>query len=722
MNTITMHTRNTTYQIGIMEHGFLLHLYYGPRTEGSMDCLLSYYDRGFSGNPYEVRERREISMDYLPQEYSCFGNGDFRSPAFQMRDENGVFGVDLRCKSRKRYEGKYVIQGLPAVYAAKEEAYTEEVLLEDKASGVEVTLRYGVLPELDVITRSVEVRNNGSRKVFLNKVCSASMDFLTGDFDLLHFYGRHTMERNVERIPVVHGNQGFGSRRGTSSHQHNPFVILADRETTEDHGSCWGMSLLYSGNFWCETEKDQYDQTRLQIGILPEMFDYPLAPGEVFLSPEAVMAYTEQGLSALSHIYHELIRRHVCRGRFRDVRRPVLINNWEATYFTFTGEQILNIAEQASELGVEMFVLDDGWFGKRDNDDSGLGDWVVNEKKIGMTLGELSEKIHGMGMQFGLWIEPEMVNEDSELYRLHPDWAFVIPGRKPIMGRNQLTLDFSRREVVDYIFEKISGILEKARIEYIKMDMNRSINDVYTAAEGFQNYGEIMHRYVLGVYDFLERLTQRFPGLLIEGCSGGGGRFDAGMLYYTPQIWCSDDTDAIERIHIQHGTSFGYPISAVGSHVSAVPNHQTGRTVSLNTRAAVAMAGSFGYELDLNTLSEEEKEEVKRQIEAYKENWEIIHEGLYYRLTDPSKDPDAAAWSFVSRDGSEMFLNIVSMDVHSNAPVPYVRCRGLMPDRLYKVKETGRIYSGGALMSVGFPVPVSMGEYNAWQYHFQLCK
>ena len=718
MKTITMQTRRTTYQMGIMEHGFFLHLYYGPRTEGSAENLLSYNDRGFSGNPYEVKEKREISMDYLPQEYSCYGNGDFRSPAFRMKDENGVFAADLRYLSSKRYEGKYMISGLPAVYADTEEAYTVEVLLRDKATGVEVTLRYGVLPELDVITRSTEVWNNGKKKVYLDKVFSASLDFLTGDFDLLHFYGRHAMERNIERVPVSHGGLGFGSRRGASSHQHNPFVILAEKETTEKYGGCWGMSFLYSGNFWFEAEKDQFEQTRMQMGILPEMFEYPLAPGERFYSPEVAMAYTDEGLAKLSHIYHELTRRHVCRGKFRDIRRPVLINNWEATYFDFTGSQILDIARQAAELGVEMFVLDDGWFGKRDNEDAGLGDWAANEKKIGMSLSALSEKIHDMGMKFGLWIEPEMVNEDSELFRKHPDWAFRIPGRMPVMGRNQLTLDFSRKEVVDHIFEQISGNLEKARIEYIKMDMNRSINDVYTAVNGCQNFGEIMHRYVLGVYDFLERLTTRFPDLLVEGCCGGGGRFDAGMLYYTPQIWCSDDTDAIERIYIQNGTSFGYPISAVGSHVSAVPNHQTGRTVSLHTRAVVAMSGSFGYELDLNTLTEKEKEEVRGQIRAYKENWELLHEGRYYRLTDLCAHPDAAAWSFVSRDREEMLLNIVNINVHANAPVSYIRCMGLLPEKMYKVQETGKMFSGAALMTVGFPVPVVMGEYNAWQYHF----
>ena len=391
------------------------------------------------------------------------------------------------------------------------------------------------------------------------------------------------------------------------------------------------------------------------------------------------MAYSANGLTELSHIYHKLIRYHVCRGKYKTSRRPVLINNWEATYMDFDGEKIINIARQAAELGVEMLVLDDGWFGNRDTDNSGLGDWVV--------------------------------------FRKHPDWAYVIPGRKQVRGRNQLVLDFSRHEVVDYIFESISKVIDKAHIEYIKMDMNRSICDVYTAVEGFQNYGKIMYDYVRGVYDFLERLLKRYPDMLIEGCSGGGGRFDAGMLYYTPQIWCSDDTDAIERIQIQHGTSFGYPISAVGSHVSAVPNHQTGRITEINTRSVVAMAGSFGYELDLNLLSEKEKEKVKKQIKDYKKYWNLIHNGMYYRLTDPINNQEIAAWEFVSENRKETLINIVSLTTHANAPVNYVRCKGLNPEKNYCCAEQKTVYPGSALMSVGIPVKIIPGEYHAWQMH-----
>lgn len=721
MELITLQTKHTTYQMGIAEHGFLLHLYYGPKAEGDMSYLLTAYDRGFSGNPYDAGNDRTFSMDTFPLEYPCYGNGDYRSPAFNVKNEQGVFGVDLRYKTHSVTKGKYSIPGLPAVYADESSgAYTVNVILEDALLGIEVTLRYGVLPELDVITRSAVIKNTGNHLLYLTKVYSAAMDFLNGDFDILHFHGRHAMERMEERVPVIFGNQSFGSRRGTSSHQHNPFFILADTETTEDCGSCYGMSMLYSGNFKFEVEKDQIGQTRMEMGLLDEMFEYPLEQGKEFYTPEVAMAYSQNGLTSLSHLYHKLIRYHVCRGKYKTSRRPILINNWEATYMNFNGDKIVDIAKQAAELGVEMMVLDDGWFGNRNSDNSGLGDWVVNEEKMGGPLSEIADKINQMGMKFGLWIEPEMVSEDSHLYRTHPDWAFTIPGRRPVRGRNQLVLDFSRKEVVDYIFNAVSKVIDSANIAYIKMDMNRSICDVYTAVEQKQNYGKIMYEYVLGVYDFLERLIQRYPDLLIEGCSGGGGRFDAGMLYYTPQIWCSDDTDAIERIQIQHGTSFGYPVSAVGSHVSAVPNHQTGRVTSINTRSVVAMAGSFGYELDLNLLSEEEKEEVKQQIEDYKKYWNLIHNGTYYRLHNPLTNHEFAAWEFTSEDKNECLLNIVTLTTHANAPVNYVKCKGLHPDKMYRNEKDNQIYNGNALMHAGLPIEIEPGEYRGIQIHLMV--
>lgn len=715
--TLTLQTEHTTYQMLIGPHGYLLHTYYGPAAQGDLSYRLVCREHSFSGTPYEERKDRAFSLDYMPQEYPCEGSGDYRLTAFGLRSAAGISGCDLRYAGHSIRQGKYGLDGLPAVYAGEDEAQTLRVTLRDENAGVEVELLYGVLPRRDAITRAARVRNIGAAPLTVQAAASTALDWVAGSWDLLHFSGRYGNERTARRTPLDHTELSIGSRRGTSSHQANPFVILADRAATEDSGLCCGVSLLYSGSFCCRCEQDQFDQVRLTIGLQEERLDYPLAPGEVLDTPEAAMILTADGLAALSHKFHALLRQHVCRGPWKTKRRPILINNWEATMFDFNGEKLLDIAAQAAELGVEMMVLDDGWFGKRNDDNSGLGDWWVNEAKLGGTLRALAEKINAMGMRFGLWIEPEMVSEDSELYRAHPDWAFALPGKPPVMSRNQRVLDFSRPEVVDEIFRRITAVLDDAHVEYIKMDMNRSLADVCTAAEGLQSQGAVLYRYMRGVYGFMQRLLDRYPGLLLEGCSGGGGRFDAGMLYYCPQIWCSDDTDAIERIGIQYGTSFGYPVSAVGAHVSVVPNEQTGRVTPLHTRAVVAMAGSFGYELDLNLLTGEEKQQVRRQIADYKRFWPLLHNGLYYRLTDWRQNREEAAWMMVAPDGGEALINLVTLTAHCNAPVRYLFCRGLQPDAQYRSSDDGRVYSGAALMYAGLPVPQFSGEYNAWQLH-----
>mgnify|MGYP002239616063 FL=1 len=644
---IYLQTKNTTYQMQVDRYGFLLHLYYGKKTDGCMDYLLTYYDRGFSGNPYDAGENRTYSMDALPQEFPCYGNGDFRSTAFAVENADGSMSCDLRYKSHTIFDGKYNLQGLPAVYASEEESQTLEILMEDPVTGVKVVLLYGVLPAQDIITRSVCVKNESSGKIYLNKIESASLDFLYGDYELLTFYGRHAMERNVQRVPVVHGTQKIGSVRGTSSHQYNPMMILAEKETTEDKGNCYAMSFVYSGCFQGEVLKDQLNQTRMMLGLQEEAFRYPLETGEMFQAPEVILSYSSEGMNRLSQNLHHCIRQHICRGKYKEEIRPILINSWEAAYFDFTGDTIYELAKAAKEVNIDMLVMDDGWFGKRDDDNSGLGDWFVNEKKLGGTLGNLIKRINDLGVKFGIWIEPEMVSEDSDLYRKHPDWALTVPGRNPVRSRNQLVLDFSRKEVVDEIYDQICKVLDQGNIEYVKWDMNRSLMDVYSSVT--RDQGRVLHDYVLGLYDFLERLVQRYPNLLIEGCSGGGGRFDAGMMYYTPQIWCSDNTDAIDRLRIQYGTSFGYPVSVVGSHVSAVPNHQTGRKTPLHTRGVAAMSGTFGYELNLMKLSEEEKQEIREQIAEYKSYAPIIQNGLYYRLSNPTTE-EICAWEFVHTD------------------------------------------------------------------------
>lgn len=713
--TFTIHTRNTTYQMQIDRYGFLLHLYYGRRSEGCMDYLLTYADRGFSGNPYDAGLDRTYSMDALPQELPCQGTGDYRSPAVVIKNADGSYGCDFRYQSHNISDGKYRIPGLPAVYGEETEAQTLRIYMKDPVTNVKLTLLYGVLPELDIITRSACIENACEGKIHLEKAQAACLDWVSGEYDLISFYGRHVMERNVQRTKVSHGAQVIGSRRGTSSHQYNPMLILAGRDTTEDTGVCYSMSFLYSGNFKGEVEKDQYGQTRALLGLSDELFSYPLMPGETFYVPEVVLSCSGSGLARLSQNLHLCFRTHLCRGKYKDCARPILLNSWEASYFEFTGESIYQLARQAADLGMDMIVMDDGWFGKRDNDDKGLGDWYVNEEKLGESLESLVGRINALGIKFGIWFEPEAVNEDSDLYRAHPDWAFAAPGRPPVRGRNQLILDFSRKDVVDAIFEAVCRILDQGNIEYLKWDMNRSLADCYSRCT--EDQGRVMHDYVLGLYDFLERLVQRYPDLLLEGCSGGGGRFDPGMLYYTPQIWCSDNTDALDRIRIQYGTSFGYPASAVASHVSAVPNHQTGRVTPFKTRGVTAMAGMLGYELDVRTLSDVEREQVRRQIERYRKFEPLIRDGLYYRLTDPFKD-QAGAWEFIKEDGSEVLVSAVMLELHGNMPATYIRLKGLTPGSLYEEQKSKKIYGADALMEAGIPLPEEMGEYRARQMHF----
>lgn len=707
-------TKNTTYQMKVDSYGFLLHLYYGAKVNGAMDYLLTYADRGFSGNPAEAGADRTYSLDVLPQEYPTWGTGDYRNAALLIQNADHSESCKLQYAGHTIKKGKYNLSDLPAVYAEENEAETLEIYMEDCVSNLKVTLLYGVVEQLDIITRSVIIENHGSENIIIEKAGSACLELLPGQYDLLSFCGRHTMERTVQRKRIGYGSSVFESRRGTSSHQYNPAFILADVNATEDRGNCYGIAFVYSGGFRFETEKDPYDQVRTVMSIQPEQFAYPLNPGERFVVPETIFSFSQNGFGALSHNYHNCINHHVIRRSFQKKMRPVLINSWEAAYFDFTGETMLELAKNAADVGIDLVVMDDGWFGKRDDDNSGLGDWEVNEEKLGCSLGTLIEKINELGVDFGIWIEPEMISEDSTLYRNHPDWVLQIPGRSPVRSRNQLVLDFSRKDVRDYIFASICKVLDQGNITYVKWDMNRSISDVYSHVNV---RGTVLHDYVVGVYDFLEQMIQRYPELLIEGCSGGGGRFDIGMLYYTPQIWCSDNTDAIDRTKIQYGTSFFYPASAVGSHVSAVPNHQTGRITSLKTRAVVAMAGTFGYELNLQMLSAEEKEEIKEQVAVFKKQNELIQQGTYYRLTNPMEDA-MAAWLFVSENKKHALFNVVVLDKQANAGVAFIKLKGLLEGSTYISSEDNREYAADGLMEAGFPIPSTLGEYEAYQVEF----
>lgn len=706
----TLTTAHTTYQMQADAQGYLLHLYYGARTAGEMDYLLNYGDRGFSGNPNSAGSDRTYSLDALPQEYPSLGTGDFRNYALNIENADGSQCCNPVYITHEIAAGKYTLKGLPFVRAEENEAETLKIILEDPVTKVELHLLYGVLEKEDIITRSVIIKNAGKAPVTVKKAQSACLDFLHGDYDLIKFYGRHAMERNMERMPVSHESTRIGSRRGTSSHQYNPGVILAGKNTNEDSGSCYGMLFVYSGNFLVEAEKDQYDQTRIQMGLTDELFAYPLEAGAEFIAPEVILSYTNKGLSRLSQQYHHCIMNHICQGKYVHANRPVLINSWEAAYFDFTGDTIVELAKEAKALGIDMVVMDDGWFGKRNDDNSSLGDWYVNEEKLGGTLTKLIERVNAEGVKFGIWIEPEMVSEDSDLYREHPEWAITIPGRKPVRSRNQLVLDFSRKEVRDEIFKRICAVLDQGNVEYIKWDMNRSLADIYAP--------NVTYDYVLGVYDFLEKLTNRYPDILIEGCSGGGGRFDAGMLYYTPQIWCSDNTDAINRTRIQYGTSFFYPVAAMGSHVSAVPNHQTGRVTSMHTRGVAAMSGTFGYELNPALLNAKEKAEIRAQLAQYREYQELIREGDYYRLSNPFQD-NFAAWMVVSDDRSKALVRVIRLTAEANPPAAYVTLKGMEEDAFYREKTTGKVYPGAALMEAGILLPAAVSEYEAYQIELE---
>lgn len=738
--TITLQTRSSTYQMQINETNHVLHLYYGKRIDG--DCLDYRFvlkDCGFSPNSYEERLRRDISLDILPQEYSASNCEDFRVPAIDCVSADGVWGSDLRYVSHSILPGKYSLEGLPAAFGSEDEAETLSVTLRDQVTGVEVELLYGVFEQADMITRAVVVKNGGERPVRLERVYSVCLDITFGDWELLHFYGQHCMERRPERLPLMRGIQTVASRRGASSHHHNPFVVLMEPAATETRGECIGVMPVYSGNHRTDIEVDQMNSVRLVSGINPDMFSWQLEPGERFVAPEVILCRTDGGLDDLSCHYHEFILRHVIRSPWKDRRRPVLINSWEAMTFDFTADKLLEFARDAASLGIEMMVLDDGWFGQRNSDNAGLGDWFANTDKLPGGVKALSDGVHALGMKFGLWIEPEMVNEDSDLYRAHPDWALTVPGRKPVLGRDQLVLDMGRAEVVEHLYRVFSDLIRNNGIDYIKWDMNRNMTDVYSRALPPDRQLEASHRYILGVYDLFDRLTDEFPEVLFEGCSGGGGRFDAGMLYYTPQIWCSDDTDAIERLTIQAGTSVGYPISAVGAHVSVCPNQQTGRSTSFGTRAVVAMSGTFGYELDPARLSEEERQQVVEQVQRFKRYYDLIQWGRYHRLSDWPERQNFTAWSFTSPDGSRALVNLVVTHPRANGNGAFIRLRGLVSEARYRLEEIhfegckavlpgsvrlneanllNRVFTGAGLMYAGYTLPPMQGDFPSVQLLF----
>ena len=701
-----LQTPNTSYVIGIYENKLPIHIHYGKRInktyniDDMVDFGFRYYrDEGFSVRSVDFDDA--ISLTALPLEFPTYGSGDYRIPVFHAQYEDGSTISKLYYEGYNIYDGKPKIDGLPATYVESDsEAQTLELYLKDELTGVKVVIRYTAYNDRDVITRSHTIINDGNSVVKLKNVMSGCIHLPDMDYDLVQFSGQWARERHIEKSPLSHGKQSVESLRGASSHIFNPFVCLASKNATEDCGDVYGMNLVYSGNFESGVYVDTHNRTRLYTGINPFDFEWKLDKGECFNTPECVMVYSDSGFSKMSHTYHKLISNRLCRGKYRDIERPVLLNNWEATYFNFDEEKIVNIAKKAAEAGVELLVLDDGWFGERNDDHTSLGDWFVNKKKLPNGISGLAEKINKLGLKFGLWFEPEMISEVSKLYDEHPDWCLHVEGRSRSLGRNQLILDYSRDDVCEYIIETLSDIFANANIEYIKWDMNRNMSEIGSAILPADRQRETAHRYMLGLYRVLETLKARFPHILMEGCSGGGGRFDMGMFYYFDQFWTSDDTDAVERQFIQAGTSYGYPTNVMGAHVSAVPNHQVHRTTDIDTRARVAYAGQFGYELDLGTLSDEEFEKVKEQIKFYRKYGSVFHKGDMYRIKSPFED-NMTVWEFVSEDKNTVIVEIFVIKGAPSSPKFVIKLKGLEENCMYRDELTGKEYSGEVLMNIG---------------------
>ena len=714
-----LQSRNTSYIIQLV-HGYPAHAYFGAKLRhgSNLDQLLTFQERAsFSPNP--IPEDKSISLDSLPQEYPQYGTSDFRSPAYQVRLANGTRATELTYRSHRIVPGKPALEGLPAVYVEQEhEAETLELELEDRVSGLVVVLSYTVFADFDAITRSARLTNGSNESLQLERALSASVDFPDAAYDALYLSGAWARERHVQRRRLAPGVTGISSRRGSSSHQQNPFLALLRPDATEQQGEVYGFSLVYSGSFTAEAEVEQFGTTRVQIGINPFDFTWKLEPGDSFQTPEAVLVYSAEGLGGMSRTYHRLYRTRLCRGQFRDQERPILVNNWEATYFDFNADKIEAIAKAGSELGIELFVLDDGWFGRRDRDNSSLGDWFEDRRKLPDGLADLARRVKDTGLQFGLWFEPEMVSPDSDLYRAHPDWCLHVPDRRRTEARDQLVLDMSRSDVRQYLYERLSAIFSTVPITYVKWDMNRNMTEIGSAVSPAERQGEVAHRYMLGLYELLERLTSEFPHILFESCSGGGGRFDPGMLYYMPQTWTSDDTDAAERLKIQYGTSIVYPVSTMGAHVSAVPNHQVERTTPLTFRGDVAMSGNFGYELDLTRFTEEEKETAKRQIAIYKEIRGLVQQGDLYRLQSPFEGNETA-WMFVSPDQNEALLFYFRVLAEPNGPLRSVKLQGLDPAKDYEVAGSSEVYGGDRLMNAGLSMASVRGDFSSKMIHLK---
>ncbi len=704
-------TPKSTYMFGILDdENFVGHIYYGRKV---IDSGLEYLIRVNKPSllPSQNNRDRVNFLDALPMEYSTHGIGDFREACFSVRSKGGHSACSLSYVSHKIYKGKPELNSLPATFGEEGDCTTLELMCEDKSLKLFVTLLYTAFENLDVITRSVKVANASGDPVYLNRVLSACLDMDNKDYDMITLYGQWSRERMINRRKITDGKNQISSLRGVSSHQEQPFIAVLEHDADEDHGEVYGLNLVYSGNFMAQAEITQFDMLRVTLGINPVDFSWKLNPGESFTAPEAVLVYSCEGLGGMTRTFHDLYRRHLIRGEYKDKKRPVLINNWEATYFNFDTEKLLDIAREAAKHGIEMLVMDDGWFGNRNDDNTALGDWVVNENKLKGGIAHLVEEVNKTGLKFGIWFEPEMVSPDSDLYRAHPDWAIQVPGRSGALARNQYVLDISRKEVRDAVYESIHKILSEANIEYVKWDMNRALTDLGSTGLMADTQGELYHRYVLGLYDLQGRLVRDFPHILLENCSSGGGRFDPGMLYYSPQIWCSDNTDAIDRLKIQEGTALIYPLSAMGAHIADCPSHSNGRVTPFATRGYAALAGTFGYELDITKIPEADRNMIPEQVAMYHKYNDLVREGDYYRIASYQENHEYDCWSVVSKDKKEALVTFIQVSARPNYRMRRIYLKGLREDTLYRVEGSEEILSGGALMYAGINIENMWGDY-----------
>ena len=705
-------TPHTSYIIGIADKQYIGHIYYGARIRDCGGC--SWMRTGEAPFVPSENMRDKCSfMDSFPAEYPGNGVGDFRESAVSVRDEAGNTAVQPLYTGYRIYAGKPSIPGLPATFGGEDVCETLELSARDEVLGLAFTLVYTVFSDVDVITRSVRITNEGEKPIALTKVMTMSLDMDAEDYRMLTLHGSWARERRMEYREIGYGKQSAGSVRGESSHQEHPFLALAQRGATQERGTVYGFHFVYSGNFLAQVEKSQFDSLRVQLGIHPQEFCWKLEQGQTFYAPEAVQTCTREGLGGMSRTLHDLYRKHLIRSPYRNKKRPILINNWEATYFDFDTEKLLAIAREAKRCGIEMLVMDDGWFGRRNDDNTSLGDWQVNEEKLPGGLKRLADEVNKIGLKFGIWFEPEMISPDSELYRSHPDWAIALPGRKPCRARNQYVLDLSRPEVTEYVYEAVASVLRSADIAYVKWDMNRQLTDLGSAFLEKDRQGELMHRYVLAVYALQERLLAEFPELLLENCSGGGARFDPGMLYYSPQIWCSDDTDAIERLAIQEGTALLYPLSAIGAHVSDCPNHTVGRITPFATRGHVALAGTFGYELDITAIGEEERKMIPEQVALYHRYNDLVREGDYYRIASYRENHSYDCYAVVAKDRSEALVTYVQVLNRANCRSRRIRIPGLAPEKRYRIEGQEAVYYGDTLQNAGIFAPLFRGDFQS---------